>query len=101
MLSPVGPLWLVFVPFALLLLAFRSNDWVSVAVAAIVLGLCFAGSRPDGMEWYVPRAWSLIVGGTFVAATVLHEPTVIAHQDPIRARRRRQAVCDGDRRPAL
>lgn len=71
MLSPIGPLWLVFVPFALLLLAFRSDDWVSVAVAAVVLGLCFAGSRPGGMEWYVPRAWSLIVGGAFVAATVL------------------------------
>lgn len=69
MLSPISPIWLVFVPLALLLLAFRSHDWLSVAVAAVVLGLAFAGSRPGGMEWYVPRAWSLIAGGAFVAVT--------------------------------
>jgi hypothetical protein len=69
LLSPMGPVWLVFVPFALLLLAFRTDDWMSVAVAAVILGLSFAGSRPGGMEWYVPRAWSLIAGGAFVAVS--------------------------------
>ena len=65
----MSPVWLVFVPFALLLLAFRTEDWMSVAVAAVILGLGFAGSRPGGMEWYVPRAWSLIAGGAFVAVS--------------------------------
>jgi hypothetical protein len=69
LLSPMSPVWLVFVPFALLLLAFRTEDWMSVAVAAVILGLGFAGSRPSGMEWYVPRAWSLIAGGAFVAVS--------------------------------
>jgi hypothetical protein len=69
-LSPLSPVWLVFVPFALLLLAFRVNDWMSVAIAAVILGMGFAGSRPGGMEWYVPRAWSLIAGGCFVAVSI-------------------------------
>jgi len=69
LLSPISPVWLVLVPLALLLLAFRTEDWMSVAIAAVILGLGFAGSRPGGMEWYVPRAWSLIAGGTFVAVT--------------------------------
>ena len=69
LLSPMSPVWLVFVPFALLLLAFRTGDWMSVAVAAVILGLGFTASRPGGMEWYVPRAWSLIAGGAFVAVS--------------------------------
>lgn len=69
LLSPMSPVWLVFVPFALLLLAFRTEEWMSVAVAAVILGLGFAASRPGGMEWYVPRAWSLIAGGAFVAVS--------------------------------
>lgn len=71
LLAPMGPVWLVFVPFALLLLAFRTDDWMSVAVSAVILGLTFAGSRPGGMEWYVPRAWSLIAGGAFVAVSLV------------------------------
>ncbi len=69
LLSPMSPVWLVFVPLALLLLAFRTEDWMSVAVAAVILGLGFAAGRPGGMEWYVPRAWSLIAGGAFVAVS--------------------------------
>ena len=69
LLSPMSPVWLVFVPFALLLLAFRTEDWMSVAMAAVILGLGFAGSRPGGMEWYAPRAWSLIAGGAIVAVS--------------------------------
>lgn len=69
LLSPMSPVWLVFVPFALLLVAFRTEDWMSVAIGAVILGLGFAGSRPGGMEWYVPRAWSLIAGGSFVAVS--------------------------------
>lgn len=70
LLSPMSPVWFVFVPLALLLLAFRSEDWMSVAVAAVILGLGFAGSRPGGIEWYVPRAWSLIAGGAFIAVSI-------------------------------
>jgi len=75
LLSPVSPVWLVLVPLALLLLAFRTEDWMSVAIAAVILGLGFAGSRPGGMEWYVPRAWSLIAGGAFVAVTAARGKT--------------------------
>ena len=71
LLSPLSPVWIVFIPFALLLLAFRTDDRMSVAMAALILGLGFAGSRPGGMEWYVPRAWSLIAGGAFVAVNVV------------------------------
>lgn len=71
LVSPISPVWVVFVPFALLLLAFRTEDWMSVAIAAVILGLGFAGSRPSGMEWYVPRAWSLIAGGAFVAVSAV------------------------------
>jgi len=69
LLSPISPIWIVFVPFALLLLAFRTRDRMSLVLAVIVLGLGFAGSRPGGMEWYAPRAWSLIAGGAFVAVS--------------------------------
>ena len=69
-LSPMSPALLVFLPLALLLLAFRSRDWPAVAAAAVILALSFAGSRPGGVEWYVPRAWGLIAGGTFVAVTM-------------------------------
>lgn len=70
-LSPLSPVLLVFIPLALLLLAFRSRDWLAVAVAAMILALSFAGGAPGGIEWYVPRAWGLIAGGTFVAVTAV------------------------------
>jgi len=78
LLAPMSPVWLVFVPFALLLLAFRGGDWMSVGMAAAVLGLGFAGSRAEGMAWYVPRAWSLIAGGCFFAVSAVRsaEPLV-------------------------
>lgn len=69
-LSPLSPAMLVFLPMALLLLAFRTRDWLSVAVAAVILALAFAGGGTGGIEWYVPRAWGLIAGGTFVAVTL-------------------------------
>lgn len=71
MLSPLSPTLLIFLPLALLLLAFRTAEWMSVAIAVVILALGFAGSRPTGMEWYVPRAWSLITGGAFVATTAI------------------------------
>jgi len=77
LLSPISPVWLVLVPLALLLLAFRTEDWMSMAMAAVILGLGFAGSRPGGMEWYVPRAWGLIAGGAFVAVTAARGHTVL------------------------
>jgi len=71
MLSPLSPALLIFVPLALLLLAFRTAEWMAVAIAVVILAVGFAGERSGGMAWYVPRAWSLITGGTFVAVTAV------------------------------
>lgn len=68
-LAPISPVPLVFVPLALLLLAFRTSDWMSVGVACLILVLGFAGGHEGEMEWVVPRAWALIAGGAFVAVT--------------------------------
>jgi hypothetical protein len=37
----------------------------------VILALGFAGGGNGGIGWYVPRAWGLIAGGTFVAVTAL------------------------------
>lgn len=71
-LSPVDPLVLVFVPLAVLLLAFRHRDPLALGVAALLLLLTFQGfGDVTGPLWYVERAWALLLGGGFVAAVVL------------------------------
>jgi hypothetical protein len=73
LLSPISPVLLVFVPLALLLVAFRSRDWMAVAVAVVILAMTFgdAGTRSGEVGWLVQRGWALILGGAFVAATAV------------------------------
>ncbi len=71
-LSPIDPLVLVFVPLALVLLAFRWDSLASVALAAAALAVAFAGVThgPADPLWYVERAWAVLLGGAFVAVTL-------------------------------
>lgn len=71
LLSPISPVLLFFIPVALLLVSFRSGDWTSVAAGIVILVVAFAdaGGRASDMAWVVPRGWSLLVGGAFVAVT--------------------------------
>jgi hypothetical protein len=64
--SVIHPLQLVLVPLALLLLALPPRSPREVLVAALLIGLVFAG--PRGTLWYVERGWALLVGGWFVVA---------------------------------
>jgi hypothetical protein len=71
LLSPISPVLLILVPVALLLLAFRSADWLSLAIGVATLVLAFgdAGSHGGDMGWLVQRGWALLLGGAFVGAT--------------------------------
>jgi hypothetical protein len=71
--SPVDPLVLVFVPLAVQILAFRWDSRGGLVLAAAALAVAFAGlaRTPADPLWYVERAWSLLLGGSFVVATIL------------------------------
>lgn len=72
LLSPVSPLLLVGVPLALLLLAFRAGDALSLGIAAAILVLAFQGYPAEAdTVWVAERGWSLLAGGGFVAACAL------------------------------
>lgn len=72
-LSPLDPLVLVFVPLAIQVLAFRWDSRGGLVLAAAVLIVAFVGlSRsPSDPLWYVERAWALLLGGSFVVATLV------------------------------
>ena len=55
------------------------------------------GVHPGGVEAGVGAAG----GDQLVVVAVLDEPAVVEHEHPVGARRRRQAVGDGDRRAPL
>lgn len=71
--SPVDPLVLVFVPLAVQILAFRWDSRGGLLLAAVALTVAFAGLArgPSDPLWFVERAWALLLGGTFVVATLL------------------------------
>lgn len=72
MLSPVDPLVLVFLPLAVLLLAFRRDDALALGLAGLILLVSFLGfPRAETPLWFAERGWSLAVAGGFVAATAL------------------------------
>ena len=76
LLSPVSPVPLLAIPFALMLVAFRPGDLFAVGVSLVLLTLMF---RSGGWEmdagWYLVRGWCLIAGGLFVGLTALKRPT--------------------------
>lgn len=72
--APVSPLVLVGVPLALLLLAFDRRDPAALAASGLVLLLAFGGlGEAQEPIWYAERGWALLLGGGFVAATVMSE----------------------------
>lgn len=73
-LSPLSPLVLVFLPLAVMLLAFRRRDVLALAMAVVIFGLVFAGGgeRADAL-WLAERGWALLLAGGFVVATVFWE----------------------------
>lgn len=68
--SVVGPGLLIFVPFALLLIALppRRPMLVAVAVALLIIGM--SGRTPD-LLWWFGRGWAMILGAWFVLLMVL------------------------------
>lgn len=72
--APVSPLVLVGVPLAVLLLAFDRRDPAALAASGLILLLAFAGlGEAQEPIWYAERSWALLLGGGFVAATVMYE----------------------------
>lgn len=72
--APVSPLVLVGVPLALLLLAFYRRDPAALAASGLILLLAFGGlGEAQEPIWYAERGWALLLGGGFVAATVMSE----------------------------
>ncbi|MFQ5691081.1 MAG: DUF2232 domain-containing protein [Gemmatimonadota bacterium] len=72
MLSPVSPVVLVFVPLAVLLLAYHPRSLTAVALALVILLSAFAGARAGPAPlWFAERAWALMLGGGFVLSGIL------------------------------
>jgi hypothetical protein len=73
MLAVGQPLVVVAVTFGMLAFLSPGIRLGIRALAAIALGLTFAG-EPQGGFWYLERGWALVVGGSFVALS-LARPT--------------------------
>lgn len=72
--APVSPLVLVGVPLAVLLLAFDRRDPAALAASGLILLLAFGGlGEAQEPIWYAERGWALLLGGGFVAASVMSE----------------------------
>lgn len=72
--APVSPLVLVGVPLAVQLLAFDRRDPAALAAGGLILLLAFGGvGEPHDPVWFAERGWALLLGGGFVAATVVAE----------------------------
>ncbi len=75
LLSPVSPVPLFAIPFALMLVAFRPGDLFALGASLVLLILMF---RSGGWEvdagWYLVRGWCLVAGGLFVGLTALQRP---------------------------
>jgi len=75
LVSPIRPFPLLAVPFALLLLAFRTRDLFGLATAAVLLALVFRpGQLEPGSGWFMSRGWCLLAGGLFVGFSVVGRP---------------------------
>lgn len=81
LIAPVSPLVLVGVPLAVLLLAFRRQDVLSVGLAVLLVLLLFGDpTRAHAPLWYAERAWALILAGAFVVATVFRGEESLLHR---------------------
>lgn len=72
LVAPVNALVLLAVPAALMLLAFGRRSPLAVGAAALALAAVFRGlgAEPTPL-WLAERGWSLVLGGGFVAVTVV------------------------------
>lgn len=68
-LSVNQPLVLLGVPFALLCFLVPGERLIGLLVAAVVVLLIFSGDATGGL-WHLERGWAILVGGSFVAATL-------------------------------
>jgi hypothetical protein len=68
-LSIVRPLLLVGIPLVLLLLIFPTARLVGLVSAVLIAIAVFGGSPGEGL-WFAERGWAILVGGSFVAATL-------------------------------
>jgi len=75
LVSPVSPFPLLAIPFALMLVAFRTRDLFGLGAALVLLYLVFrsAGWEVDA-GWYLVRGWCLVTGGLFIGLTVFRRP---------------------------
>ncbi len=69
LLSVFAPLVLVLIPFALLVLISPGKRLLPVLAGALGTAVALAGATRSGL-WYVERGWSIILGGSFAAATL-------------------------------
>jgi hypothetical protein len=67
--SIVRPLLLIGIPLVLLLLVFPTARLVGLVAAVLVAFMAFGGSPGESL-WYAERGWAILVGGSFVAATL-------------------------------
>jgi len=68
--SIIGPGLLIFVPFALLLLALPPRRPALLAISVALLFIGVSGGSSD-MLWWFGRGWALMLGAWFVAMVVL------------------------------
>lgn len=70
--SPVSPMVLVLVPLGLMLVALRPGNVMALLVGVLLLVLAFSSrAASPGPDWLAERAWALLLGGGFVAASLL------------------------------
>lgn len=70
--SPVSPMVLVLVPLGLMLVALRPDNLMALLTGIVLLVLAFVSKATSpGPDWLAERAWALLLGGGFVAATLL------------------------------
>lgn len=68
--SVVHPAVLIFVPFAVLLLALPPRRPLTVVMGVLIVALFFFGEQRQGPLWYMERGWVLMLSAWFVAAVV-------------------------------
>ncbi len=70
MLAVGQPAVLVIVPFAMLTFLAPGGGLLVLLITAVAFSAVFAG-EPSGGLWYLERGWAILVGGWFVAISLL------------------------------
>ncbi len=76
LVSPIRPFPLLALPFAMLMLAFRTRELVALAIALGLAYLALTGEpEASAAGWSLERGWCLLVGGLFVGFSAVGRPT--------------------------